>query len=225
LNLHDQRSIYGFKNGKAATVSFLAPAADEKRTVTDSRKIAMQQIVKMSNSLHKYIPGQVGRYDDGFNEACVGDTFQKTGVPTILFEAGHFEQDYEREKTREFIFYSLLSLFDIIEEKADSISYEQYFDIPENLKNYNDFILRNVKLPNEKKLVSVAIQYNEVLKKDKILFEPVIDEIGILKDRFGHSEKNIDGQEILTNPQHNLTVGANISEIINKNDNSVIYFQ
>jgi len=225
LNLHDQRTIYGFSDGRPATVSFLSPAADEKRTITASRKIAMQQIVKMNNFLQQCIPGQVGRYDDSFNEDCVGDTFQKAGVPTILFEAGHFNQDYKREKTREFIFYSLLSLFDIIGDKTKSIHYETYFEIPENLKNYNDFILRNVKLQNEKKLVSVAIQYEEVLKNDQIIFLPVIDYIGKLKNRFGHIEKDINGVEILTNSQEILTVGANVSEIFDKFGKSVIYFQ
>ncbi|MDC7999808.1 M14 family zinc carboxypeptidase [Aequorivita todarodis] len=225
LNLHDQRSIYGFKDGKPATVSFLAPAADEKRTTTDSRKIAMQQIVKMNTFLQQYIPGQVGRYDDSFNEACVGDTFQKAGVPTILFEAGHFNRDYQRETTREFIFYSLLSLFEIIGGKSQSIRYGQYFDIPENLKNYNDFILRNVKLPDEKKLVSIAVQYEEVLRNDEIIFSPVIDAIGNLKNKFGHKEKDAKGAEILTNSQDKLTVGTNISEIIDKFDKSIIYFQ
>ncbi len=225
LNLHDQRSIYGFKSGKAATVSFLSPAADKKREITASRKVAMQQIVKMNNVLQFYIPGQVGRYDDGFNEACVGDTFQKAGVPTILFEAGHYLQDYQREKTREFIFYSLLSLFDIIGKEEPSINYKKYFKIPENLKNYNDFILRNVKLQDEKKFVSVAIQYNEVLRNNEIIFEPVIDEIGKMKNKFGHSEKDANGAEILTNPQYNLTVGSNISKLIDKSDDSIIYFQ
>ncbi len=225
LNLHDQRSIYGFNDGKSAAVSFLSPAADEKRTITDSRKIAMRHIAKMNDLLKNYIPGRVGRYDDSFNEACVGDTFQKAGVATILFEAGHFNHDYQREETREFIFYSLLSLFDIIGDKLNSIRYEMYFDIPENLKNYNDIILRNVKLQNEEKLVSIGIQFEEVLKDNQIHFTPVIDEIGNLSDKFGHKEIDVKGAEILMNSQDKLSVGANVSEIINKYDRSVNYFQ
>ncbi len=225
LNLHDQRSIYGLKNGKPATVSFLSPSADAERTVTESRKTAMQLIVKMSNTLQNYIPGQVGRYDDSFNEACVGDTFQRAGVPTVLFEAGHCGQDYQREKTREYIFYSLLSLFDIIEEDYGQIQYKEYFEISENLKNYNDFILRNVKLPGQTKIVSIAIQYEEVLKNNKIDFFPIIDEIGKLDKQFGHTEENANGAEILTDSQENLTVGQNISKIFDKSDNSTIYFQ
>lgn len=225
LNLHDQRSIYGFKNGKPATISFLSPAADKKRTVTASRKIAMEQIVKMDNLLQQYIPGQVGRYDDSFNEACVGDTFQKAGVPVILFEAGHYKNDYQREKTREYMFYALLSLFNIMDSYGDLINYKDYFEIPEIHKNYNDFILRNVKLKDSDTLISIAIQYREVLKNETIVFEPFIDEIGNLKDKFGYVEKNAEGREILTISQNNLTVGDNISKIFDKIDKSVIYFQ
>ncbi|PHR12027.1 MAG: peptidase M14 [Aequorivita sp.] len=225
LNLHDQRSIYGFKNGKPAAISFLSPAADKKRTLTPSRKLAMEHIVKMNHLLQYYIPGQVGRYDDSFNEACVGDTFQKAGVPTILFEAGHCDTDYQREKTRKYIFYSLLSLFNILETDKEISNHEAYFKIPENLKNYNDFILRNVKLESEEKFISVAIQYREILKNETIVFEPFIDEIGDLKTKFGYIERNAKGAEILTNSQQNLTVGENISEIIDKNDKSVVFFQ
>jgi hypothetical protein len=46
--------------------------------------------------LQRYIPGQIGRFDDSFNLNC-GDTFQAMGVPTLLFEAGHFEGDYQRK--------------------------------------------------------------------------------------------------------------------------------
>ena len=128
--------------------------------------------------LQRYIPGQVGRYDDSFNNACVGDTFQNAGVPTILFEAGQYSQDYHREKTREFIFYSLLALFNIIGDIEPAKNYRDYFNIPENLKNYNDCILRNAKLKDKRVQVSVAIQYREILRNETIVFEPFIDEIG-----------------------------------------------
>src|SRR5690606_30189601 len=103
----------------------------------------------------------------------------------ILFEAGHFKDDYQREKTREFIFYSLLSLFDIVGETSDSINFKKYFDIPENLKNYNDIILRNVSLGNGKPVTSIAIQYAEILRDGKIHFAPIVNEIGDLDEKFG----------------------------------------
>ena len=49
LNLHDQRSLFGFKTGKPAKISFLSPAADPERKVTSARKIAMGHIAEMNN--------------------------------------------------------------------------------------------------------------------------------------------------------------------------------
>ena len=68
----------------------------------------------MNNELQKYIPNQVGRFDDSFNINCIGDMFQSLNVPTILFEAGHYQGDYEREETRKYIFVALMSSFQFI---------------------------------------------------------------------------------------------------------------
>ena len=114
-NLHGQRTIFSAGNtNKPATVSFLAPAQDEHCTVTNNRKVAMEVIGAMNTMLQTVIPNQVGVYDDAFNINCVGDTFQSENVPTMLFEAGHFPNDYGRDKTREFIYYSLLESLDYI---------------------------------------------------------------------------------------------------------------
>lgn len=213
LNMHDQRTIYGFDNGKPATISFLSPAANAERSITKARKIAMEGIVRMDQYLQTIIPGQVGRYDDGFNPACVGDTFQMAGVPTILFEAGHFKDDYEREKSREFIFYSLLAFFGIIGEE-NNINPAEYFQIPENRKNYRDIILRNAKLKDYTDSVDIALQYEEVLKDGLVSFQPVVDKVGDLIKLFGHFEVDAGGEEILTLTDKNLTDSVKVTEII-----------
>lgn len=223
LNMHDQRTIYGFDDGMPATVSFLSPAADAERSITSARKLAMEGIVRMNQYLQKMIPGQVGRYDDSFNPACVGDTFQMAGVPTILFEAGHYKNDYQREKSREFIFYALLVLFDIIGDKQKT-KHEEYFQIPENRKNYRDFIIRNVKLKQFKTPVDIAIQYVEELKNNIITFEPCVDEVGQLEGFFGHFEDDAKGLEILTKDAENLTFGVKVSEIIDFEAEISTYF-
>ena len=63
----------------------------------------------MNDELQKHIPDQVGRFDDSFNANCIGDQFTLLGVPTILFEAGHYPNDYYREYTRKMIFVALIS--------------------------------------------------------------------------------------------------------------------
>lgn len=226
LNLHDQRSIYGLKNRKAATVSFLSPSADKKRSITASRKVAMELIVKMQQALEEYIPGKIGRYDDAYNANCVGDSFQESGVPTILFEAGHYENDYQREKTRSYIFYAFLSLFDILKTNP-TYNYKSYFDIPENLVNFNDVIVRRVGVViNSKEIItSIAIQYEEVLENGAISFHPRVDAIGNLDSNYGHKEIEGNNELVLVNSQESVHIGQKISTIIAKNDRSLIFFK
>lgn len=201
FNLHDQRSIYsaGEKN-QPATISFLAPSADEDKSFTASRKKAMKLIASLNDLLQKYIPGKIGRYDDAFNLNCVGDKFQANNVPTILFEAGHFPGDYQREETRRFVFLSLAkTLLDICEKKYLSVDFEEYFKIPENKKLFYDIIVRNV--AHDDQLFDLGIQYEEKLNRNKLEFNPIVKEIGDLSSFFGHREiKENDKNKPLTIP-------------------------
>ncbi|MEZ4857805.1 MAG: M14 family zinc carboxypeptidase [Flavobacteriaceae bacterium] len=223
LNLHDQRTIYSLPNNKSATLSFLAPTADDKRTITRSRKEAMLSIAKINEVLQFVIPGQVGRYDDTFNNNCVGDSFQQMGVPTILFEAGHFPLDFQREKTREFIFYAFLALLNVLPSTKSSFTVEDYLQIPENEKNFRDVLLRNAILNGEK--VDVAIQFQEKLRNGQIQFIPIIDEIAVKVEKMGHKEIDIKNKEILINSHENVFVDEEISMICYKTSKKPIYLQ
>jgi len=220
LNLHDQRTMYSLPDAKSATVSFLAPASNAARDVTDARRDAMGHIARMYRVLNHYISGYIGRYDDGFNENCVGDTFQKLGVPTILFEAGHYPNDYQREKTREYIFYALLSLFEITKEEQPS-SYDDYFSIPENGKLFKDVIIRNVEIAGI--ITSVSISYEEVLEENTIQFVPILDKIGGLDSFFGHKEVDGAGAKILLNSHENVFVGEKVAMIVAENSGICLF--
>jgi len=204
LNLHDQRTIYGLDTGLPATISFLSPASDEERSVNTSRIESMKQIVKMNSMLQKIIPSQVGRYDDTFNENCVGDTFQKQGVPTILFEAGHYKTDYKRETTREFIFYSFLSLFDIFPKEKNPLDYEDYFQIPKNNTNFRDLLLRGVKDESSNGFTTVVMQYEERLIDGKIDFKPVIEQVDDVSKIKAHYEPDPYASQFLLNSQKKM---------------------
>ncbi len=221
LNLHGQRTIFGLENGLPATVSFLSPAANKERELVPSRLEAMKHIVKMNKSLQKYIPGQIGRYDDSFNSNCFGDYFQMNDVPVILFEAGHDKNDYSREKSREYIFYAFLDLFGIT--KSDNGNENDYFAIPENKKNYKDVILRNIRFNENEPTFSIAIQYVEFLNKGKIVFIPRIESVVNLEGLYGHLEIQGNGDVVLVNSQNNVKIGDNILSIISNEGNSLIY--
>ena len=190
FNLHDQRTIFnvGVTN-KPATVSFLAPAHDMERSISETRGISMQLIVAMNNELQSHIPGQVGRYDDGFNANCVGDTFQMQNIPTILFESGHFPNDYEREKTRALIFCAMLSGINVIaQQKIDDFSQKDYFLIPENGKQFYDILIKNAQIVNKslQNGQSVGVLFKETLVNEKIHFLPTLEKIQKSDTYFGH---------------------------------------
>ena len=194
FNLHGQRTIFSAGKTKyPATVSFLAPAQDDNCTITGIRKIAMEIISVMNTNLQEQIPNQVGVYDDAFNLNCVGDTFQSLHTPTVLFEAGHYANDYQREITRAYIFQSLLiAVFYISEHNITGYNYNAYLKIPENQKLFYDIIIRNSSNGD------IGIQYQERLVDDSIHFVPKIEKISDLSPFFGHNEINASGYEVLT---------------------------
>jgi len=190
FNLHDQRTLFSAgRHPKPATVSFLSPSEDEARTITDTRKIAMALISAMADKLSSEIPGQVGRYDDAFNENCIGDSLQMGGTPTILFEAGHFPEDYEREQTRKYIFEAMLEALRVIaQDQLEDQAWENYFDIPENEKLFYDLILKNPSVLYTKleKSDVIGIRYEEQLKRKKIHFVPKCEKLEPDHGYFAH---------------------------------------
>jgi len=197
-NLHDQRTIFGVgDSGKPATLSFLAPAYNEEREMNASRLKAVNLIAGINSVLQHYIPGQIGRFDDSFNSNCIGDTFQLLGVPTVLFEAGHYPNDYDREETRKYVFFALLSSFSILIENDIVISkLDDYLIIPQNKVVFYDFIYKNIKIYYDgiEKITNFAAQYKEELIENNLYFNAYIVKIDNLEHYFGHTEYNANGE-------------------------------
>jgi hypothetical protein len=196
-NLHDQRTIFGAGDaGYPATVSFLAPSYNEAREVNAVRTRAMEIIVAMNATLQGYIPNQVGRFDDSFNLNCIGDTFQYEGVPTVLFEAGHYAGDYEREETRKYLFIALVSgLVYLSENVIVSNKIDDYLKIPQNKVVFYDFVYKNVKInyDGNEKISNFAVQFKEVLTEGKVGFEARIAQLNIGEDFYGHVTIDAEG--------------------------------
>ena len=188
FNLHDQRTIFTVGNTKeSATLSFLAPSEDEKRTVSPGRKATMKVIVAMNELMQRIIPNQIGRYTDEFYPTATGDNFQKMGHNTVLVEAGHYKDDYEREKVRTFNFIALMQGLNYISSSEQDLGYEAYFDIPNNSENHLDIIYKNVYLKSENKKIDAGILFKESLKNGEVIFEPEIKRVGDLKNYTANS--------------------------------------
>ena len=214
LNLHDQRTIFSAGNNpEPAILSFLTPSMDKDRQIFPSRIKSMQLIAKIAQDLSELLPGRIGRYDDGFNINCTGDTFQSTQTPTILFEAGHFPGDYEREETRKYVFLALVSVLNSISENNfQQIDYQKYQEIPENEKLFNDIILRDAN--SENGVVDIAIQYKEIIKDRKLSFFPEIEKIAPKIKKFAHKEIFCENKKIEINDENMLTENVIVNKIV-----------
>lgn len=226
FNLHDQRTIFGVAdNGKPATVSFLAPSYNEEREINEVRLKAINLISEINNELQQFIPNQVGRFDDSFNRNCVGDTFQQLGVPTVLFEAGHFPNDYQREETRKFIFIALLKSFQVLyENDLVNNKIDNYLKIPQNNPCFFDIVYRNVKInyDNSIFITNFAVQFREEIIENQLVFNAYISSVGDLKGFLGHLEydaqedfyQDENGNFPKINEKANFTLGKN-SKFVN----------
>ncbi|MUU77204.1 M14 family zinc carboxypeptidase [Winogradskyella endarachnes] len=225
FNLHGQRTIFsaGEKNN-IATLSFLSPAQDENRSLTPNRKVAMTIISEINDLLQQVIPESVGRYDDGFNINCVGDTFQSFGVPTILYEAGHYANDYEREEVRRLMFISILKGLEVISKGIKEDKHIEYLAIPENAKCFYDVIIRNVRLcRDDRDFLDIGIQFHEVLKGGFVRFIPRIEVISKLIEKFGHKEVEANGGVVVVNGNNEFQEGSEIDFVLLNNEEISLY--
>lgn len=184
FNLHGQRSIFGAgKKGNPAIISFLAPSVNPQKEITSVRVKTMEVISLINNELQKYIPNCIGRYNDDFNINCTGDMFMSLNVPTLLFEAGHFSQDYSREGVRKYVALAILKGIETISFAENQITdYKKYFEIPQNEICFCDIFIKNMENNSE----NIAVFFEEKLFENKFILEPQIIQIGTLEGLFGH---------------------------------------
>lgn len=188
FNLHDQRTIFNVEGTKnPATISFLAPSEEVERKLTKGRIETMSVIVAMNSYLSQSIPHHIGRYTDEFYPTATGDNFQKLGHNTILIEAGHYYDDYDRDIVRKFNFFAMLEGLRFISVNDEFSNYKPYFDIPNNDKMCYDIIYRNV-LRNNGVVEDVAYQYEYIVKNG--LLESYTTEVnsGDLSSFIAHKE-------------------------------------
>ena len=198
LNLHEQRTLFSTDGKHPATLSFLAPAQDVDRTVTETRKKSMAVIAAIHDKMQTIIPFHIARYNDEFYPTSTGDNFTKMGIPTILYEGGHYEEDYHRFETRKAYTISLYyGLKAIAKLQGKTTNWEDYFGIPENKEDHYDIIYRNVSLNTDFPCVlDIAVQYKESIEegKDEITFTPYVVEVGDCGKKKGWKEIDCTGK-------------------------------
>ena len=198
FNLHDQRTIFNVgQTAKPATLSFLAPSYNVEEDVNEVRQKTMGIIQAMNTELQKVIPGYVGRYTSEFYPMSTGDNFTKMGYPCVLFEAGHFPNDYQRNETRKYNALAIIAGFYSIATKTD-FPFDEYLLIPQNGQRYLDIILHNVSVQNgeNSSIVDLGIYFEDEYNEELNLVEQIAKfiEIGDLRKFIGHLEIDAEKQ-------------------------------
>lgn len=201
MNLHEQRTIFSTDGKHPATLAFLAPAQNYERDITETRKKAMAVISKIYKCIKGELKNQVARYSDEFYPTSTGDNFMKMGIASILYEGGHFPDDYLRENTRKFYTIALYEGLTAISELKGSISgWENYEKIPENKETHYDVVYRNVKLnTNFDCVLDIAVQYKEEYNDgdENISFVPIVVEVGDVGRKKGWKEIDCTGKTFI----------------------------
>ena len=215
FNMHGQRSIYNLNNSQnPAVISFLSPPPNKENDLTESRKDAMKLIVKAFEKIESIKKNVVGIYDDTFNANCFGDLFSQLEASTILFEAGHFRNDFERNFSRKLIFESLkVMCHSLIKSDFNKTNYSKYFEIPKNNNIMRDIIISNLTLNIKNKIkknCKVAIQYQELLVDNRIKLMPIIEDFG-KELKYVTTELHIN---LSSNKIYNLNIGDNAENIL-----------
>ena len=183
LNLHDQRTVYAAgSGGRPATLSFLAPSTGQAPPLSPAYQQAARLIAGLGAHLDGEVPRGLSRFGGGYNPDCFGEYFISRGVPTILFEAGHYPGDYQRDQT-EHLLYSALkkTLEDFVGRTYLNYEIDDYGKIPLNQPEFFDLIIKNLDLEVDGQMESgqdVAVMFFEKLVGDDVRFLPLMVNYG-----------------------------------------------
>ena len=204
FNLHDQSRYYNAETtSKPATLSFLAPAFNEEKDMSEKRGNAMKIIAMMNEVVQKRADGQVGRYSDAFEPRAFGDNIQKWGTSTILIESGGHPDDREKQFIRKLNYMAILTAIKGISNGSfKTRSTRAYWDIPRNDRKLFDLKIEKLTFPylGANYTVDLGIIYNEIenaTHSDFYLVGKIVD-IGDLSTHYGYKTLSAEGLQFKT---------------------------
>ena len=197
FNLHDQELSTVGNSSNLTAIALLAPAAEERRRVSASRKRAMQVASVMASSLKPLAEGRIGSYNDAFEPRAFGDMMQSWGTSTVLVESGHWVNDPGKEKIRLLNFVGLLSAIESIASGSfRKAGLKAYSDLQENGKRAYGVVVRGATVvhgPSFRIKADIGFQLERL--KGRVIAR--IREVGDLRD-FG-AMLSIKGGKVIVN--------------------------
>ena len=202
FNLHDKNPRYSVGNtSKLATISFLATAYNQEKSINSVREKSMQVISVMNRALQKLIPQQVGKWNEDFEPRAFGDNIQNWGTTLILIESGGYAGDPEKQYIRKLNFVAILTgLESIANNSFVKEGREEYQALPENGRYIYDLLIKNVTITREGKQyqADLGINRNEVNRANasSFYYKSIIEEYGDLSIFSGTEELDATGLEL-----------------------------
>jgi hypothetical protein len=199
FNLHDMNPLYSVgDSGVPAALSFLAPPADQERSVPEVRARAMGLIGLLNRRLQPIIPGRIAKWFDEFEPRAFGDNFQKWGTSVILLESGGYPDDPEKQYLRQLNFVALLTGLEAIalETYGEEENLWLYDQIPQNGPLLFDLIVRNVSVRQDARTyqtdLGIVRAEVRVPGQEAVYFRASLDDMGDLSVFSAYEE--YDGQ-------------------------------
>jgi hypothetical protein len=194
FNLHDQsvRTRVGSED-RITAFALLAPPADQARTVTEGRLRAMKLAAVIRDAVEPLVPEHVARYSDTFNPRAFGDLMQSWGTSTVLFEAGGWRDDDEKEYLRTVNFVAIVGALEAIAtgayEAADTVRYR---GLPLNGPQARDAVIRGgtLVLPGIEPIrADVAVNFGDPIHYE----DGRVVEVGDLRETVARDTLDISG--------------------------------
>jgi hypothetical protein len=150
FNLHNQnwRTSVG-KPPRPASISLLSVAYDEARSENAGRRLTRKLCAIIRDSLEPFAAGQIGRYDDTFEQRAFGDNITLWGTPVVLIETGPWPAEDPDPLLVRLNFVAIVSALDALAtgrvEQADP---ERYESLPTNESRTLYVLVKNASVIN-----------------------------------------------------------------------------
>jgi Zinc carboxypeptidase len=194
FNLHNQNSLTTVGNTKKqATISLLAVSGDKEGKSNEGHLLTRRLCSVMVKSLETFIKGNIGRYDDEYNERAFGDNISAWGTPVILVETGAMHGKSEMFLVKlNFVAY-LSALQSIVDGTEKQTSMSVYDNLPFNSTGdiYN-FIFRKATIVGDKgEPYSADVGVNSERRRANEYSPAFVQEIGDLSVYAGLEEFDV----------------------------------
>ena len=222
FNLHNQNALTtAGPTNKQAAISFLVVYGDEAKTSSEAHERNRRLTAAMNAAIQPYMPGHVGRYDDGWSPTAFGDNFSAWGTPTILIETGALHGKDEMFLVKMNFIAIMTALRSIADGSEKSISPANYDLIPNNSSGRLFYVVfRNASVVTPETTTIADIGINLDRRRSEFISPAMVRRIGDLSGVWGLDEYDASGFNIVGRNQP-LTVGTFAEMLFYKKDRQI----